>query len=78
MENVSQKIITVKIDSNKNFSNGYHRVNSQAPFMPELATRGVFRLSRLSISSYFKTVKKFTFFSNHYFTYYTQKQVLKH
>ena len=32
----------------------------QAPVTPELATRGVFRLSRLSVSSYSKAVKKYT------------------
>ena len=35
-------------------------LNSQAPVTPELATRGVFRLSRLSVSSHSKTVKKYT------------------
>ena len=35
-------------------------VNSQAPVSPELAIRSVFRLSRLSDSSYSKTVKKYT------------------
>ena len=35
-------------------------INSQAGGSPELATRGVFRLSRLSLSSYSKTVKKYT------------------
>ena len=38
----------------------YKQVNSQAPVTPELATRGVFQLSRLSFSSYSKTVKKYT------------------
>ena len=37
-----------------------HTVNSQAPVTPKLATRGVFRLSRLSVSSYSKRVKKYT------------------
>ena len=32
-------------------------VNSQAPVSPELASRGVFRLSRLSLNSYVKTIK---------------------
>ena len=40
--------------------NRYNQVNSQAGGSPELATRGVFRLSRLSLSSYFKSVKKYT------------------
>ena len=34
------------------------KFHSAAPVTPELATRGDFRLSRLSISSYFKTIKK--------------------
>ena len=37
----------------------YKQVNSQAPVTPELATRGVFQLSRLSFSSFSKTVKKY-------------------
>ena len=36
------------------------KLNSQAPVTPELVTRGVFRLSRLSVRSYSKTVKKYT------------------
>ena len=36
------------------------RLNSQAGKSPELAIRGVFRLSRLGLSSYSKTVKKYT------------------
>ena len=34
-------------------------VNSQAPDVPELAHRGIFRLSRLSFNSYHKTAKKY-------------------
>ena len=34
------------------------KINSQAPVAPELATRGIFRLSRLSVSSYSKTMEK--------------------
>ena len=34
-------------------------VNSQAPDVPELAHRGIFRLSRLSVNSYHKTAKKY-------------------
>ena len=33
--------------------------NSQAPDVPELAHRGIFRLSRLSVNSYHKTAKKY-------------------
>ena len=33
--------------------------NSQAPDVPELAHRGIFRLSRLSVNSYLQTVKKY-------------------
>ena len=36
------------------------RFNSQAPVSPELASRGVFRLSRLSLNSQVKTVKQYT------------------
>ena len=35
-------------------------LNSQAPVSPELASRGVFRLSRLSLNSQVKTVKQYT------------------
>ena len=34
-------------------------INSQAPDVPELAHRGIFRLSRLSVNSYHKTAKKY-------------------
>ena len=33
------------------------KINPQAAVTPELATRGVFRLSRLSVSSYNKRIK---------------------
>ena len=34
-------------------------INSQAPDVPELAHQGIFQLSRLSVSCYVKTMKKY-------------------
>ena len=34
-------------------------INCQAPDVPELAHQGIFQLSRLSVSCYVKTMKKY-------------------
>ena len=48
----------------------YYSINSQAPVTPELATKDVFRLSRISVNTFSKTLKNRVsrIFSNYSFS----------
>ena len=56
----AEKSISASCSLRKIFKIFFYKLfNSQAPDVPELAHRGIFRLSRLSVNSYLQTVKKY-------------------